>query len=160
MDERRGVAAQTETDLRLRLSVVAASLLTALFITMPGTAQADDMMSSCEGEIAAVCSGVSMGRGRIAACLYANGDNLSGACKIEVLKVSNSRTFQRYLPTGIHSLQGLDQESDLRAACIADADKVCTGVTKDKGRLLACVYSRSNRVSEACWAAAKQSSID
>jgi hypothetical protein len=136
-------------------NLFAAGLLAASPITLPGTVQADSMMSACGAEIAAICSGVSEGRGRISACLYANDDKLSGTCKTEVVEVSNSGAFQRYLPTGIQSLQGLEQEADLRAACTADADKVCTGVNKEKGRLLACVYSRSISVSEACWAAAK-----
>jgi hypothetical protein len=135
--------------------LLAAGLLATSIITLPGTAQADNMMSACEAEIDTNCSGVSEGRGRISACLYAHDDKLSGTCKAEVAEVTNSSTFQRYLPTGVQTMQGFEQEVDLRAACTADADKVCTGVKKDKGRLLACVYARSNSVSEACWAAAK-----
>lgn len=136
-------------------TLFSAGLLAALFITVPGAVHADNMMSACEAEITSVCSGVSEGRGRISACLYANDDSLSAACKSEVVEVANSSTFQKYLPTGTQSLQGSNHEADLRAACTADADKVCTGGKTENGRLLACVYSRSVSVSAGCWAAAK-----
>jgi hypothetical protein len=136
-------------------TLFAAGLLAASFIILPGAAQAGNMISACKAEIAANCSGVSEGRGRISACLYANDDKLSGTCKTEVVDISNSSSFQRYLPTGVQSLKGSEQEADLRAACTADADKVCTGVKKGNGRFLACVYAQSASVSKECSAAAK-----
>lgn len=135
--------------------VFAASLLATSLSAMPDTVQANNLMAACEAEIAANCAGVSKGRGRISACLYANDDKLFGACKIEVTKVSNSRAFQRYLPTDVNFLQGSEYEAGLRKACTSDADKSCTGVTNGNGRMLACIYSRSESVSKACWSAAK-----
>ena len=113
------------------------------------------MMAACEAEIVANCTGVSKGRGRISACLYAHDDKLFGACKSEVIKVSNSRALQKNMPTGVQSLQGSEYEAGLRNACTSDADKLCTGVKTGNGRILACIYSRSNSVSNACSSATK-----
>lgn len=132
-----------------------AGLVTTPLFALSGAARADNMMSACEADIAVMCDGVSQGRGRISACLYSNNDSLAASCRAEVAVVSNSRTFQRYLPSGAKSLQGSEQEAGLRAACTADVDKVCSGVKRENGRFLACVYSRSDSVSEGCWAAAK-----
>lgn len=136
-------------------SVLATATLVSSVLALPGTARADNMMSVCDAEISTICSGVSNGRGRISACLYANDRDLSDACRAEVIEVTGSPTFQRYLPTGSQSAQGPEQEMGLRAACAADADRVCTGVTEGSNRFLACLYARSNSVSKACWAAAQ-----
>ena len=37
---------------------------------------------SCDAELAQRCSGVTPGEGRLLACLYANGDKLSGRCEL------------------------------------------------------------------------------
>ncbi len=135
--------------------VFAAGFLAATFIGLPGTAQAKNLMAACAAEIAANCSGVSKGRGRISACLYAHGDRLSGACKTEVTKVSESRLFRRNIPTGVLSVQRLEFEAGLRNACASDTDKLCSGVKTGNGRILACLYSRSNRLSKTCSSEAK-----
>ena len=135
--------------------VFAAGLLATSLTALPDTVQASNLMAACEVEIAANCAGVSKGRGRISACLYAHDDKLFGACKTEVVKVVNSRAFQQNMPTGIQSLKGSGYEAGLRKACTSDADKLCTGVKIGNGRTLACIYSQSNSVSKACWSAAK-----
>lgn len=136
-------------------TVFAAGLLATSLAALPDTVQADNMMAACEAEIVANCTGVSKGRGRISACLYAHDDKLFGACKSEVIKVSNSRALQKNMPTGVQSLQGSEYEAGLRNACTSDADKLCTGVKTGNGRILACIYSRSNSVSNACSSATK-----
>jgi hypothetical protein len=135
--------------------VFAAGLLAASLTALPNTVQANNLMAACEAEIAVKCTGVSKGRGRISACLYAHDDKLSGACRVEVAKVSNSSTFQRYIPTGVRSLQGSGYEASLRKACTSDADKLCTRVKTGNGRILACLYARSNSVRKACSSKAK-----
>jgi len=139
--------------------VFAAGLLAASITTLPNTAQADNLMGACEAEIAANCTGVSKGRGRISACLMAHDDKLSGACKTEVAKVSNSRTFKRYIPAGVWSLQGSKYEAGLRKACTSDMNKLCPSVKTGNGRILACLYSRSNSVSKACSSQVKMAAL-
>ena len=130
--------------------VSAAGLLAASLSALPNTAQAGNLIAACKAEIAANCTGVSKGRGRISACLWAHGDKLSGTCRTEVLKVSNSRTFQRYIPADIGSGKGSQYEAGLRRACTSEVNKLCSGVKTGDGRILACLYARSNSVSKAC----------
>ena len=122
---------------------------------LPSSVAVADMMSACKTEISAKCAGVSKGRGRIAACLYAHGNQLSGGCKTEVDKVSNSSAAKRYVPAGILSLQGTEYEAGLRKACTADAKKLCPSVTI-VNRVLVCLYSRVNKVSSGCKSEAKR----
>lgn len=135
-------------------TAIAGGFLALSVFSLPSGAQAQDMMSACAAEISAVCNGVSQGRGRISACLYANDAKLSAGCKSAVAEVTSSPTFRRYIPADAKSVGGSD-ETELRAACTAEADKVCTTVTNEPGRLLACLYSRSTAVSPPCWSAAK-----
>lgn len=120
----------------------------SLFIDSARPAHAD-MMSACKAEIAAHCSDVSRGRGRIAACLFAYTPKLSGGCAPEVKKVSNSRTTQRVIPAGVRKLSGSQYEGDLVKACGGDARRLCPGVSGNN-RNLACLYSRSSKISGGC----------
>lgn len=128
------------------LAVPAVAL--SLFIDSAQPARAD-LMSACEAEIAAHCSDVRRGRGRISACLFANTPRLSAACAPEVEQVSNSRATQRFIPAGVRNLAGSPYEAEVVEACGADARRLCPGVT-GKNRNLACLYSRSNQISNGC----------
>ncbi len=136
-------------------SRLAIAMCAGALVSLAAPALAANLMSACEAEIAANCAGVSKGRGRISLCLFAHGDKLSGACKTEVAKVSDSRAFKRYIPAGVRSLQGSEYEAGLRKACTSDANKFCPSVKIGNGRILACLYSRSNSVSKPCSSEAK-----
>ena len=135
--------------------VSAAGLLAASLNALPNAAQAGNLIAACKAEIAANCTDVAKGRGRISACLWAHDDKLSGGCKTEVLKVSNSRTFQKYIPAGSGSRKGSQYEAGLRRACTSEVNELCPSVKSGNGRILACLYSRSNSVSKACSSEAK-----
>jgi hypothetical protein len=137
----------------------AAGLLAASLSALPNTALADNMMSACVADIAANCTGVSKGRGRISACLMAHDDKLSAACRTEVANVRNSRAFKRYIPAGVWSLQGSKYEAGLRKACTSDMNRLCSSVKGGDGRILACLYSRSNSVSKACSSQVKMAAL-
>ncbi len=136
-------------------SRLAIAMYAGALASLATPALAADLMSACEVEIATNCTGVSKGRGRISLCLFAHDDKLSGACKTEVAKVSDSRAFKRYIPAGVRSLQGSEYEAGLRKACTSDANKFCPSVKIGNGRILACLYSRSNSVSKPCSLEAK-----
>ena len=137
------------------ISRLAIAMCAGALASLTSSALAAGLMVACEAEITANCAGVSSGRGRISACLYAHGDKLSGACKTEVAKVSSGRSVHRNVPAGVLSLQGSEYEAGLREACTSDANKLCSGVKIGKARILSCLYSRSNKVSKACAAEAK-----
>lgn len=100
-----------------------------------------DMMKSCKSEVSAQCEGIENGRGKIAACLYAHPNNLSGSCKIEVDKVSTGRTVKLVIPAGVWKLSGSPYEGNLVKACTGDAQRLCSGASRKKRRQLACLYS-------------------
>lgn len=128
--------------------LVALVLGFAPFILTAGSAQAD-IMQVCKSEISGQCKGVREGRGRIAACLYAHSNKLSGGCKAEVNKVSSSGTVKLVIPAGVWKMKGSPYEADLVKACTADARRLCAGVSGNE-RNLACLYSRSSQISGGC----------
>lgn len=134
--------------------VYATGLLAIALAAPPATARAG-LMNTCKAEITANCAGVAKGRGRISACLMAYEDRLSGDCRGEVVKVRNSRTFQRYVPGGFEALPSWAQNAGLRRACASDVTRHCPRVKVGDGRLLACLYARLNSVSKTCSAEAK-----
>lgn len=101
-------------------------------------------MTICESDIAANCSDVSKGQGRITACLYANGSTLSAKCKAEVDKF-NDKVLKE-----LAALQASEYEAGLRKACERDADLLCPGVLWRQSGIFACLYARQTSISEAC----------
>ncbi|MEP2759012.1 MAG: hypothetical protein ABJP66_08105 [Hyphomicrobiales bacterium] len=133
------------------------SLLSVCLLLMVSVTPANaDMMKACKTEISAQCKGVKNGRGRIAACLYAHPNKLSGSCKIEVDKVSTGRTVKLVIPAGVWKLSGSPYEGNLVKACTGDAQRLCSGASRDKHRQLACLYSQSNKISGSCKQTAKR----
>lgn len=137
-------------------AVCAAAIAIVLSAAISGAAGATDLMNACEADIAEICPKVAKGRGRIAACLIAYDHRLSGRCRIEVDKMSQSHTYRRFVPATLRSDRGPELEADLRRVCTSDIGRLCPGVKAGKGRILACLYSRSNNVGKACSSAAKQ----
>lgn len=109
------------------------------------------MMAACETAIGSYCNAVSKGRGRITACLYSHRDKLSNSCRGEVDRVAGDT-----ISAGIRKLAGTELETNFRAACVADATKLCSNVMASDGHILACLYSRSQNTSSHCNAAVKQ----
>lgn len=114
-------------------------------------ANAQGMMAVCEAAIDSYCGAVSRGRGRITACLYAHGDKLTISCRGEVNSVAGST-----ISKGIGKLATAESETNYRAACSADTTRLCSNVTDGDGRILACLYSRSDNASYECNTAVKQ----
>ena len=122
----------------------------------PGAANAGDLMSACKADIAKICPDVAEGRGRISACLIAYDNRLSGPCKVEVAKISKSPAYRKFVPPTLRSDKGPELEAGLRKVCTSDIGQFCPGVKSGNGRILACLYSRSGKVSETCSSAAQQ----
>ena len=142
-----------------RLNIVAGAAVIAMAtgVVSSGGAQASGLMSACKADIAKNCPNVTKGRGRIAACLIAYDNRLSGPCKTEVTKISKSRTYRKFVPASLRSSdRGPQLEAELRKVCTSDIGRLCPGVRTGKGRILACLYSRSGNVSKTCSSAAKQ----
>lgn len=142
-----------------RLSlVIAAAVLAMSSASTAGMARAD-MMSACASDIASLCSDVSRGRGRISACLFADMSRLSAACRPEVEAVARKGESSRLVPAGVRALMGSGTAPAVPAACSADVAGFCSGVDAGDRNTLACLYARTDRVSNAC-SAAVRSALD
>ena len=112
--------------------------------------QASDLMRICSPDIASHCKGVTEGRGRISACLYAHSNKLSPACGPELAKATHSSMFERFIPADIRNLNDTPYEASLRKGCAADIKSLCSTVAPGEDRLLACLYAWNHRVSKTC----------
>lgn len=138
-----------------RTAVIALGLVLPLATGVATPAKASDLMTACSADISSLCKGVSKGRGRISACLYAHSNKLSAACKPELAKVTTGSMFERMIPAGIRNLNDSPYEAELRKACAADISSLCSNVAQGEDRLLACLYAWGDNVSKACKAEAK-----
>jgi len=120
-----------------------------------GGAWASGLMSACKADLASLCSGVKEGRGRLSACLFAHDTSVSGTCKPELEKVTNSSTFKTMLPASLNDLHGTEQAADLNKTCNNDIKAQCGGIGPGTERVLACLYSHSASISKPCYAKAK-----
>ncbi len=133
--------------------ITSATLLVAIACAVStgpaSTSMAGSLMTACSPDIASLCKGVREGRGRISACLFAHGNRISAPCKPELSKVARKVAFKPGAPAGAAD------EARLKKVCATDIRSHCKGIAPGEGRLLACLYAWSNRVSSPCEAEAK-----
>lgn len=92
----------------------------------------------CKTEIKTYCKEVTQGEGRLAACLYAYGDKLSGQCNHALYKAMDK--LERF----VEDLRYLADE------CEADIEQHCSGVEPGEGRILQCLMDKSSKISGDC----------
>lgn len=132
----------------LWLLLVGAALLSA--IAAPGPGHAKDMMSTCAGEIDRHCSGVSKGDGRITACLISTGDKLGAACSAAVQTTATKSSRSMLVPPGVRKMLNAGQAVPVPVTCSGDVSRVCQGIGPGENLQLACLYSRSDKISKTC----------
>jgi hypothetical protein len=135
----------------LRRNVLLPALVLAAAVAASGTAARADMMTTCAAEIGRYCSTVSQGRGRISACLASYMGGLSAACRADVQAVGQSRLT----PGWVRPVFNPAFRAPLPQACTADAGRFCPGMSPGEGRVFACLYAYSDRVSGTCSDAAQ-----
>ncbi len=131
----------------LHLFVALATGLAALALS-PAPARAN-MMATCAPEIASLCPNVREGRGRITACLFSHGEKLGAGCRGEVQAVASSGG-SRFAPSGVRSMMAPGFAANPPASCQADAGRVCGNVQNGDGRMFACLYAHTDKVSGTC----------
>ena len=131
-------------------ALIAAAVAAAAQSGPAGPARAD-MMSACAPAIGQFCADVRRGRGRLAACLASQRPALAQDCRAEVLAAGRSplvpRTARAVLAPGFSAA--------LPPACAEAAARFCPGLPSGDGRVLACLYARSDRVDAPCVSAAR-----
>lgn len=114
--------------------------LLALTMTMPLVANdpIDDVMSGCAPEIKNFCSRVTPGNGRLAACFYAHEDRLSAVCVNSLYNAAQALD------------EAIDAFVNIATNCEADIDSYCADVEVGEGRILNCLSSSRDSLSEEC----------
>lgn len=86
---------------------------------------------ACADDIQSICPDVKPGQGNILRCLRTNLFSVSPRCQ-EVVKVAQEKA------------------AEFEKACGQDAKKLCKGIRRGQGRVLACLESRKADLSPAC----------
>jgi hypothetical protein len=88
---------------------------------------------ACAADVESYCAGVKPGGGNVLRCLAENKATLSPRCQAVVQG-------------------GQEKAAEFRKACDKDAKKLCKGIARGEGRVLACLQSRKAELSPACQA--------
>ncbi len=103
----------------------------------------DTVAKGCKTELESYCKDVTVGEGRVLACLYAYGDKLSGQCEYALYDAAAQ------LERAIAALTYVVNE------CADDLRQHCSGVQAGEGRLLQCIEANEKDVSQRCKTALK-----
>ncbi len=86
---------------------------------------------ACKADVEKFCKDIKPGKGRILSCLKSHEADLSQACRDHVAQVrENAKEFM--------------------TACKPDVKKFCRNIPRGKGRVLACLKSHKDELSESC----------
>jgi hypothetical protein len=117
------------------------SIFALMLAASNGLAQ-DDIVETvkkgCEKELDSFCKGITPGEGRVLACLYANGDKLSGSCEYALYDAAAQ------LERVVAALTYVANE------CDADLEKFCSQIAPGEGRLLECLKKNKQQLQKRC----------
>lgn len=122
-----------------KLSVFVLGLF--LLMAMPAAAEkgiVDTVAKGCKLELETLCKGVTPGDGRVLACLYAYGDQISGQCEYALYDASVQ------LNRAVSALAFVAHE------CSDDLDEFCGEVAVGRVRLLECLDKNAEKISQRC----------
>lgn len=107
-----------------------------------------EVNTKCANELQTYCKGVSLGEGRVAACLYAYEDKLSTQCAVAVYK-------------GVEDF--FTANANLRVyakQCSSDLLQYCSKVPAGEGRLYECIKKNKATLTDTCRAALSKAEPD
>jgi hypothetical protein len=102
------------------------------------TPMAEYVTQACETELKTYCSQVIPGQSRLLACLYANGEKLSGQCETALYQAAS--VLDRAIGTVAY----------LADQCRADIDSKCASVPSGHGRIAECLAGHKDSLSVPC----------
>lgn len=121
------------------------TLAALLMIPLAATAQDADpvetVVKGCETELKTYCSQVTPGESRVAACLYAHSDKLSGRCEYSLYDAMAQ--LQRFVAA----------VSFLVNECEDDLTKHCGDIPMGEGRVASCIMEHEAELTDRCSAA-------
>jgi hypothetical protein len=127
----------------MKKTLISALALAALvMLPMVATAQEEDpvqtVLKGCEEELKTYCSQVTPGESRIAACLYAHSDKLSGRCEYALYDAMAQ--LQRFVAAVTYVVN----------ACEEDLEKHCADIPMGEGRVAACLMEKESELTARC----------
>jgi hypothetical protein len=131
----------------MRAKTILLVIVASFFMLVSNAVAAEDIVETvakgCEKELTTYCSNVTIGEGRVLACLYAHSDKLSGQCEFALYDAAVQ--LERF----VAALSYVANE------CDADLDNFCSKVEAGEGRLLKCLDENSAKISARCTQALK-----
>jgi hypothetical protein len=94
----------------------------------------EEFGKACGRDMRRLCNELQPGAGRVAACLMRQEDDLSSSCRAKVERVQAAA----------------ETISAVRAACRADAERLCAGVPAQAAPLIECLQANRANLSETC----------
>ena len=132
----------------MNVNKVLGIVLSVVFLSaMPALAGQDlvqTVADGCKAELESYCKDVTLGEGRILACLYSHQDKLSGKCEYALFDAAVQ------LERAVAALAYVVNE------CADDLDRHCGNVAAGEGRLLECIEKNDKKVSSRCKDALKE----
>ena len=126
----------------MKKRVALLAVVAMFFVSVSSVWAADDIIETvakgCEKELTSYCKDVTVGEGRVLACLYAYSDKLTGQCEYALMDAAVQ--LERF----VAALTYVANE------CDADLDKFCSEVAVGEGRLLNCLELNTEKVSARC----------
>lgn len=98
---------------------------------------------NCADDIKKYCSKITLGGGRVVACLYAHNDKISGQCVFAIYEASEALTAT------MSALRHLAKTT----SCRSDLAQYCRGIPAGGGRLYSCLESKKATLTKGCRAA-------
>ena len=125
------------------MRLILKSMLTLLALAaISGVALAQDLVTElengCADEIKHFCDKVSPGQGRMLACFYAHEDKLSGRCQFALYDAAAQLE---------HAVSALNY---VAGECEEDIMAHCADVQLGEGRVIECLQSKDEAVSNSC----------
>jgi hypothetical protein len=96
------------------------------------------VLEGCKSELAQYCAEVTPGEGRLLACLYANGDKLSGQCDYALYDAA------------VRLEQAVSAVAYVASECRHELETYCAGVEVGEGRVAQCLKDHAGDLSPGC----------
>jgi len=129
------------------LSLVLLFVSAASIASGPEEKVPDNLLSRCHNDISQLCSDAGESTLSLMMCLLAKEDDLSPACREDMLEAAAS---------AVAGPEVLDYSI---SACEKDVGKYCSDVLPGEGRVLGCIRANESTVSEKCITALKETGL-